>query len=165
MKRKRKASGFLLAGAAGLVAICEGAWIARQQAEYTRSEATAELLLELVENSETAFVVIDAAGVVEVFSAGAERMFNVPRLDIIGKDVTGVMPEDVALKHLQGFAAAVDANEPAGTTSVVFCDCPDTPAGPVEIQIEVQRVAVSGRDYWTGRINDRQNVKLLGAGN
>ena len=53
----------------------------------------------LLENADEGIISIDAEGTIEIFNPGAERMFQYAQADVLGKNISILMPEPYASEH------------------------------------------------------------------
>ena len=64
-----------------------------------REGSAAQLLQALVDSAVDGIIVIDARGVIEMFNPAAERMFGYRHDDVIGRNVTVLMPSPYREEH------------------------------------------------------------------
>ena len=74
-----------------------------------------------------ALVVVDAGGVIRVWSAGAERLFGYDEASAVGQTLDMIVPEDYRDRHWVGFRAAASSgrmkiDDPAANLPIVCKD-------------------------------------------
>ena len=66
-------------------------------------------LSDLIENTQDAILFLDREGVVRFWNAGAERMFQYPRAEVLGRPVEFLLPADlIQCRELERLRAACD---------------------------------------------------------
>jgi PAS domain S-box-containing protein len=68
---------------------------------------------------EHALVVVDRSGTIQLWSAGAERLFGWSRMEAVGQTLDLIVPEDYREQHWAGFRRAMTAGS-AKTESQSF---------------------------------------------
>jgi two-component system sensor kinase FixL len=120
-------------------------------AQLRNSEAR---LRSVVESAVDGIIVIDAAGIVEAFNQGAERLFSYGASEVIGRNVSLLMPPPYREEHdgylarylrtgearIIGIGREVTARRKDGTT--------------FPIQLSVGEMSVAGGRKFTGIIHD-----------
>src|SRR4029079_14649758 len=95
---------------ASFVAIGAGiAWLSHEirQSESAQREAAtlagarAERLETIINTTVDGIIVIDAKGCIEAFNRGAERLFRYPASEVVGRNVSMLMPSPYHEEHDQ----------------------------------------------------------------
>lgn len=73
--------------------------ITDEAASRASAEAREQHLESILETVPDAMIVIDEAGLITSFSAAAERLFGYRELDLIGQNISCLMPEPDATRH------------------------------------------------------------------
>lgn len=108
----------------------------------------------VLENLADAVITIDRRGQIEQFSPAAEKIFGYIASDLIGKNVTLLMPEALAVRH----DAALKTYQPkrpstvVGTTSVQTARRQD--GREISVQLAVSEVVLGGQLLFTAVIRD-----------
>lgn len=85
-------------GKIGGVVICSE--MLNEQLEHARSEAEhAEYLRSILDTVPDAMITIDDHGLIQSFSSAAETMFGYKQADVLGRNVSMLMPEPDASRH------------------------------------------------------------------
>lgn len=71
--------------------------------------ASAEVHRAVVEQAQEAIIVVDRAGVVRVWNAGAEALFGHSAAEMLGAGLEAIVPERLWPAHDAGFRRAVDS--------------------------------------------------------
>ncbi|HYH17663.1 MAG TPA: PAS domain S-box protein [Azospirillum sp.] len=133
-----------------------GAEAARQaEAEARAAAEQAEARYRaVVETAVDAMVVIDEQGVMQSFNTAAERIFGYAAADAIGRDVSLLMPEPDASRHMQYIDHYLRTGERRiiGIGREVEGRHRDGRTFPLELSIAEWRVG--GRRYFTGIMRD-----------
>jgi len=66
-----------------------------------------DLLADVVDAAADGVIVVDAAGTVVYWNAGAERIFGWPAAEVVGAGLDVIIPERMRERHNAGFSAAV----------------------------------------------------------
>jgi two-component system sensor kinase FixL len=130
-------------------------------ANRRRAEARAQTLLEreahlqsILDTIPDAMIVIDEKGLMQSFSAAAERLFGWTRADVIGKNVAMLMPTPYHEAH-DGYLAryfATGERRIIGIGRVVVGQRRDGSTFPMELAVGEMRVA--DRRFFTGFVRD-----------
>ncbi|MBU6498471.1 MAG: PAS domain S-box protein [Rhodospirillales bacterium] len=129
----------------------------RLNLELQQREALLQSILDTVPDG---LVLIDQHGRVQSFSAAAQRMFGYAAAEVVGRDVSLLMPADQAAAH-GGYLAhylATGEKRIIGTARTVVARRKDGRTFPVELH--VSDVAVGGNHSFVGFVRDlteRQN--------
>jgi PAS domain S-box-containing protein len=124
-------------------------------ARYAEEASTGETRLRTVLNTVVdAIIVIDASGVIESFNAAAERIFGYTAREIIGKNVSTLMPSPDRDRHDGYLARYLTGGEPRiiGIGREVVALRKD---GTVfSIDLAVSEMHLGGRRMFTGIVRD-----------
>ena len=125
----------------------------RRQAELALAEREAELLAFL-ETVPDAMIVIDARGVIQSFSNAAARQFGYAAADVVGRNVSMLMPSPYREAHDSYLARYRDTGERRiiGIGRVVVGRRQDGTTFPMELQ--VGEVARGGQRQFIGFVRD-----------
>jgi two-component system sensor kinase FixL len=156
------AAGSLIGAAAfvtiGFAVATGGEWFQRARAEaedvtagLERREAHLRSLLETVPD---AIVVIDEAGLIRDFSPAAERLFGWDMDEVLGRNVSILMPEPYRTAHDGYLDRYYRTGEKRiiGKGRVVVGERKDGSTFPIELAVGEMRVA--GQRHFTGFIRD-----------
>jgi two-component system sensor kinase FixL len=125
--------------------------IARDLTELQRREALLRSILETVPD---ALIVIDARGLIQSFSTAAERLFGYAADEVIGRNVSLLMPSPYAEAH-DGYLAhhlATGERRIIGIGRVVVGRRRDGSTFPMELSVGA--VALPGERLFTGFVRD-----------
>lgn len=108
----------------------------------------------VLENLGEALIIIDGDGAIEHFTYAAEQLFLYDRKEILGKNVSLLMPDDIGRTH-QGYVNAYSSKERStvlGKTRELIARRKDGKQFPVEIT--VTQVLVDNRRLFVGLLKD-----------
>lgn len=114
----------------------------------------AAVLASVIDTAPDAIVIIDACGRVEGFSPAAERMFGYRAWEVIGQDVSLLMPEPFRSEHHRYLSRYLETGERRiiGIGRTVIALHRDGHSFPIELA--VGEVRDGGRHLFTGFIRD-----------
>ncbi|HEX2446457.1 MAG TPA: PAS domain S-box protein [Vicinamibacterales bacterium] len=151
------AIGIGISGLSGRVRTAEGG----HQAAETLAIARAERLDAIINTTVDGIIVIDAKGLIEAFNRGAERLFGYPASEVIGRNVSMLMPSPYHEEHdgyLQRYLTTGEARiigigrEVTGRRR----DCSVFP-----LHLSVGEMVIGGERKFTGMLHDlSQRVQL-----
>jgi two-component system sensor kinase FixL len=125
-----------------------------QRAEAALSAARAERLAAIISTTVDAIIVIDSQGLIEDFNRGAERMFGYPAAEIVGRNVSVLMPSPEHEEHdeyLQRYLATGEARI-IGAGREVVARHRDGRTFPVHLS--VGEMHIEGDRKFTGMLHD-----------
>jgi PAS domain S-box-containing protein len=125
----------------------------RKSAENTLAEQSARLAA-IVETAVDAIITIDERGTVDSFNPAAERLFGYGRDEVLGKNVSMLMPSPDREAH-DGYLAhyqATGEKRIIGIGREVLAQRKDGASFPVELA--VSEMQVGGRRMFTGLVHD-----------
>jgi two-component system sensor kinase FixL len=131
----------------------------QQSVEATQRE-TAERLRTILELVPDAIIVIDERGLVQSYSAAAERLFGWSEAEIVGRNVMGLMPSPYRERH-DGFLKRyreTGERRIIGIGRVVVGLRRDGSTFPMELA--VGEMELSGRRLFTGFVRDLTERQL-----
>ncbi|WP_298281710.1 sensor histidine kinase [Acidocella sp.] len=113
-----------------------------------------EQLRSILATVPDAMIVIDGRGVVEAFSAAAERLFGWSAAEMVGRNVSALMPEPYASQHdgYLGRYHATGQTRVVGMSRVVLGQRRDGTTFPMELHIG--ETVSHGRRAFTGFVRD-----------
>lgn len=125
--------------------------LARSRQALQQGEAHLRSILETVPD---AMVVIDERGLIQSFSAAAERLFGLTTEEVRGRNVSMLMPPPYRQEHDGYLARYLRTGERRiiGTGRVVIGQRKDGSTFPMELS--VGEIAVEGRRQFTGFVRD-----------
>ena len=123
----------------------------RAEADLRGREARLQAILD---TAPEAIVVIDAQGTVESFSPSAETLFGYPATEILGRNVSELMPEPDRSAHDSYLARYLETGERRviGVGRVVKGRRKDGSEFPLDLA--VGEIATNGRPHFVGFIRD-----------
>jgi PAS domain S-box-containing protein len=124
------------------------------RAEAALSRARAEKLDAIINTTVDGIIVIDATGVVEEFNRGAERLFGFPAREVVGRNVSVLMPSPEHEDHdayIQRYFATGDARI-IGTGREVTGRRRDGSTFP--LHLSVGEMEIGGERKFTGLLHD-----------
>ncbi len=151
------AAPFIFCGI-GLVAAFVGAWL---QEERRRGVAATSALAEreahlrsIFDTAPEAMIVIDDRGIVQSYGASAERMFHWSPDEIIGRNVSSLMPEPFRSRHDKYLERYLETGERRiiGIGRIVVGQRRDGSTFPMELAVSEVK-SVHGR-FFTGFVRD-----------
>jgi two-component system, LuxR family, sensor kinase FixL len=128
--------------------------VSARAAALTAVAEREERLRSILATVPDAIVVIDQAGTIESFSAAAERLFGYPAEQVIGRNVSMLMPEPHRSEH-DGYIArylATGERRIIGIGRVVVGQRANGSTFPMELH--VGEMQISGRRLFTGFVRD-----------
>jgi two-component system sensor kinase FixL len=140
--------GFL---ASGLAIAAFGGWMWTTRLAATAREAHLNSILDTVPD---AMIVIDTSGIIQSFSAAAERLFGYHAAEVRGKNVSMLMPSPYREAHDGYLERYMSTGERRiiGIGRVVVGERNDGSTFPMELAVGEM---ISGRDrYFTGFVRD-----------
>jgi PAS domain S-box-containing protein len=108
-----------------------------------QKQERAETLAQVLDVAEQAIVMVNERGDVELFSRGAERLFNAHSADVIGRPVDWMIPDEMRESHDRGFKQWW---KDGSTSRRVLLDCTaqDFHRQPVKISAKIIPILKSG---------------------
>jgi PAS domain S-box-containing protein len=140
------------------------AWLnGRVRSAAAQSEAKAERLDAIIKTSADGIIVIDTRGVIESFNPGAERMFGYSAAEVVGRNVSVLMPSPHHEEHA-GYVANFLATGHAkiiGIGREVQGRRQDGTTFP--LHLSVAEMHLGGQRKFTGMLHDlSERAKLKG---
>jgi PAS domain S-box-containing protein len=127
------------------------------------SASRAERLDAIINTTVDGIIVIDAEGRIEAFNRGAERLFGYPESEVLGRNVSVLMPSPYHEEHdsyLQRYLATGDARV-IGTGREVTGRRRDGTVFPLHLSVGEMRIG--GQRKFTGMLHDlTERVRLEG---
>ncbi len=80
----------------------------RDVTEYRRAEEEIRFLASIIENLPNAVCAIDTKGITMAWNRGAEKMLGYKAVEIIGKPITTIIPEDISQRELEHCLTILD---------------------------------------------------------
>lgn len=149
--------GFALLLTIGMLTLLYG-FIRREEHERRLAEgALAEQrarLTAIVETAVDAIITIDERGIIDSFNPAAERLFGYERIEVLGKNVSMLMPSPYREAHdgyLQHYAETGEKRI-IGIGREVIAQRKDGDTFPIELS--VSEMQVGGRRMFTGLVHD-----------
>ncbi|MEZ5709950.1 MAG: PAS domain S-box protein [Blastomonas sp.] len=115
---------------------------------------TAEQMRTIIDTVPDALVMINVSGIVLSFNNAAERMFGFDAEEIIGRNVSAIMPDDIASRHDRFIDDFLETGEKKviGKTRELIARRKDGTTFPIELNVGE---AVMGEERWfTGFVRD-----------
>ena len=143
--------GLSLFGAIGVGLAIGGEWFARSTRDLREREAHVQSILDTVPD---AMIVINEKGLMQSFSAAAERLFGWSGAEVLGKNVDMLMPSPYRQAHDGYLARYLSTGERRiiGIGRVVVGQRRDGSTFPMELAVGEMRVA--NRRFFTGFVRD-----------
>jgi two-component system sensor kinase FixL len=118
------------------------------------ASARAERLDAIVNTSADGIIVIDSSGIIEAFNRGAERLFGYAEAEIVGRNVSVLMPSPLREAHDQYLTRYLTSGEPRiiGIGRDVTGQRRDGTLFPV--QLSVGEMQIGGERKFTGMLHD-----------
>jgi PAS domain S-box-containing protein len=152
------ATGLAIAGLSHRLRSAERDW----RADTALAVARAERLDAIINTTVDGIIVISATGIVEEFNRGAERMFDYPASDVIGRNVSMLMASPEHEQHnryLEGYLTTGHAKI-IGTGREVTGRRRDGSALP--LHLSVGEMGVPGERKFAGMLHDLSKRAQLG---
>ena len=117
-------------------------------------EVEAQRLTAILESAVTAIISIDSSGHIETLNPAAERLFGYTAAEMIGKNVSGLMPEPFRSQHDTYLAKYLTTGQRKiiGIDREVVGLHKDGSTFPMHLS--VGEFAIGGERYFTGTIID-----------
>lgn len=147
---------FFIAIGAAIATINGRLRVARDRARHDAALATsrAERLAAIINTSVDGIIVIDRSGIVEAFNPGAERLFGYSAADVIGQNVSVLMPSPFREQH-DGYLERYQKSGKAAIIGVgreVRGRRRDGSTFP--LHLSVGEMTVDGQPKYTGMLHD-----------
>jgi two-component system, LuxR family, sensor kinase FixL len=119
------------------------------------------VLEKAVENTNEAFVTIDAHHQVVFFNKAAERIFGFEREEVVGHDLNVIMAPTCSSNHQSAVARYLETGIPhrIGHDTEILATRKNGETFPANISFSVSQV--EGRTYFTGIVRDLTETKAL----
>ena len=113
-----------------------------------------ERLRSIIDSAVDGIIVIDRSGIVEAFNHGAERLFGYPQAEVIGRNVSLLMPSPYHEEHDGYLARYLDTGAPRviGIGRAVTGRRRDGTTFP--LHLSVGEMAIDGERKFTGILHD-----------
>lgn len=137
-----------------LVALALGALYARIRRETSERRASEERLHAVVANAGDGIVTIDSNGLIESFNPAAERLFGYAAAEVVGRNVSLLMPEPHRGRHdgyLERYLRGQGANL-IGTVRELSARRKD--GSEVPVGLSVGEMVLGGESHFTGVLHD-----------
>lgn len=125
----------------------------RKRAEEALAEQSARLAA-IVETAVDAIITIDERGTIDSFNPAAERLFGYARDEVLGKNISQLMPSPYREAHdgyLEHYLATGEKRI-IGLGREVVAQCKDGTTFPIELSVSEMRVG--SRRMFTGLVHD-----------
>jgi len=128
--------------------------ITQRNSDLAQLKTSEARLRSVVESAVDGIIVIDAAGIVEAFNQGAERLFGYGASEVIGRNVSMLMPSPYHEEHDGYLARYLRTGEARiiGIGREVTAQRRDGTTFPV--QLSVGEMSLAGERKFTGIIHD-----------
>ena len=139
----------------GLAVILLGTWVFRRitRPMITSVEKTESQLKTILNTVVDGIITTDTAGTILSFNTSAEKMFGYAAKDIIGKNVTELMPEKFRKAHTEFVSATENKNSRhIGVSREVYAQRNDGNVFPIEIALS--KAKFDKQTVYTGIIRD-----------
>ena len=135
--------------------------LSQLQQAMTHLSASETRIRAIVNNVVDAIITIDERGVVESFNFAAERIFGVSVSEIVGKNISLLMPEPDASRHDSYLRRYLETGEGKvfGMTRELSARRNDGTVFP--IQLAISEMFLENRRFFVGILKDISERKLL----
>lgn len=171
MTRKSRMKWAAASWTTALVVFLTATYVAYRR-EHRRADEMSDrqvAMLALIESADYGFAILDQDGKVREWSPALERLSGYTRGEMLGQDVKGLMPADMAERHAAAFTKAI--TDPSASRRVQVVECQIQPKDkdkkPVDVRVSV-RVVQASRDgsvspYAIAHIDRRSRIVELSA--
>ena len=121
----------------------------RQIAATERAKAAS-----IVETAAEGIITINEQGIVESFNRAAEEIFECPAEEIVGSELTTLMPQRVAVQHREAMLRYLETGQALLTRKTVEVTGQRRDGSEVPLELSISAVRISGRRLFTGIIRD-----------
>jgi PAS domain S-box-containing protein len=109
----------------------------------------------ILDSALDAVIAIDHEGVVVDFNPAAERMFGYERIDVVGRDMAGlIVPESLRERHLRGLERLAAGGEAAILGRRVELTGMRADGSEFPVELSITRGELFGRPFFTGYVRD-----------
>ncbi len=113
--------------------------------------ASSALIKLIIDNSAEGFLVYDSKGVISLFSPGAETMFGLPSEEVIGTNVSVLLPGE-AMTPATNRVSSADPNEDAAVNREVMAS--DNMGRDFPLEIAIARVMIGDEMTFCATLRD-----------
>lgn len=118
------------------------------------ARTTADHLTAVLDNAVSAIITIDDQGIVSAFNPAAEKLFGLPPAEIIGKNVSVIMPEPYRSDHDGYMADYVGGGAARVIGRIREVEARRRDGGIFPVELSVGEMWSEGRRYFVGVIAD-----------
>ncbi|MFL0797840.1 MAG: PAS domain S-box protein [Cellvibrionaceae bacterium] len=123
-------------------------------------ESSENYLREILENTHDGIVTVDDKGIVQTFNKGAEALFGYAADEIVGKNVSLLMPDPHRTHHDQYIANYVNTGVAKVIGKGQEVQAKHKQGNYFYVRIAVSKTEVDGEQYFTSIIHDLTEKKL-----
>lgn len=117
----------------------------------------------LMQSEDINFVIVDANDCVEDWSLGAEKLFGYTKAEVLGKDISFLMPEDKIATHKSGYAAALKGEYVGKKHIILRCMVKHKNHDLIPVRITTRMYDLGGRKLATAAFDTEDSVKFIDA--
>jgi PAS domain S-box-containing protein len=129
-----------------------------QSLERTRAEdalrESEERFRTLAETASDAIITVDASGTIVFVNGATEQVFGHPVVDMIGRELTFLMPESLRHAHQAGFARYQKTDQRTMSWKAVELPGRHRDGYDIPLEISFGEFRSGGRRYFTGIVRD-----------
>ncbi len=117
----------------------------------------------VVDYAAEAIITIDAAGIMQTFNPAAERIFGYTADEVIGSNITQLMPEKFRQRHLQGLQRFVQTGESHITDNISPLSVTGLKkdASEFPMALSISAVILDDQQMFVGMIRDTSQREML----
>ena len=146
-------------GAASIAAAAAGAWSRLRRARLLALRESENRFRTLAETASDAIITIDERSRIVLVNQAAEKVFGYRRDEMIGADLTMLMPESLRNRHRDGFARYVRTGERSMSWAAIELPGRHKDGHAVPLEISFGEFTRDGERFFTGIARDTTERK------
>ncbi|MEK9629327.1 MAG: response regulator [Nitrospinota bacterium] len=116
--------------------------------------ASEEMIRSVTENSMDGIILIDESGTIQSFNSACEKLLGYRAQEVVGKNITLLIPESHIEKHNQGFERYLKTGEARLIGTIVEVPCLKKDGSVLDIELGLSVIKRKDAQFFVGMIHD-----------